>query len=188
MAMTYNNDVPDPNAIYALYTPGFKPQVVRVALLLDIFAPLAHGPLDAEAVARACGCDTQGILGLLDYLAAIGLLRVEQGQYRLTATFLVQDEPAYAGDWILAETDPRFWEHVLVSIRTGEHAETSFPWAQDAWLESYRLERRKQSLVMWQAAGIDTEGDDPLSLLDLACGCGVKSMSLAQFRAGVQIT
>jgi hypothetical protein len=33
--MTFRNENTDPNAIYALYTPGFKPQVVRVALLLD---------------------------------------------------------------------------------------------------------------------------------------------------------
>ena len=32
--MTHNNDFPDPYAIYALYTPGFKPQIVRLALLL----------------------------------------------------------------------------------------------------------------------------------------------------------
>jgi SAM-dependent methyltransferase len=189
--MTYMTDVPDPNAIYALYTPGFKPQVVRVALLLDVFSPLARGLLDAEAVARARDCSPQGMRVLLDYLAAAGLLRLEDSQYELTATaatFLVRGAPAYAGDWILAETDPRFWERVLAAVRAGERAQARFPWAQDAWLESYRPDRREPSLAMWRAAGIESDGDDPLALLDLACGCGVKSMVLAQSRAAVQVT
>jgi SAM-dependent methyltransferase len=189
--MTYMTGVPDPNAIYALYTPGFKPQVVRVALLLDVFSPLARGPLGAEAVARARDCSPQGMLVLLDYLAALGLLRLEDSQYELTATaatVLVRGEPAYVGDWILAETDPRFWERVLAAVRAGERALARFPWAQDAWLESYRPDRREQSLAMWRAAGIESAGEDPLALLDLACGCGVKSMVLAQSRAGVQVT
>lgn len=191
------NDVPDPNAINALFRPGYKPQIVRIALLLDIFSPLAQGPLDAEAVARACHCNQHSALALLNYMVAIGLLRLDDGKYGLTtsaATFLVRGEPAYAGDWILVQTDPELWEHLMVSVRSGEKAESRFhwaqrfPWAQDAWLESYRLERREKSLAMWQAAGIDTDGEDPLSLLDLACGCGMKSMALAQSRAGVQIT
>ena len=189
--MTLQHDLPDPNAIYALYTPGFKPQVVRVALLLDIFTPLAQGPLDAGAVARACSLNPDGTLALLDYLVAVDLLRLDHDRYELTATaatFLVQDEPAYAGDWILAETDPRFWEQVLAAVRTGERAQLSFPWAQDAWLESYRPERRELSLAMWRAAGIETHGGEPLALLDLACGCGVKSMVLARSRAGTQVT
>ena len=65
--MTCMTDVPDPNAIYALYTPGFKPQVVRFALLLDVFSPLARGPLDAEAVACRGGPCTSGTArGYLD--------------------------------------------------------------------------------------------------------------------------
>lgn len=189
--MASSAGVPDPNVIYALYTPGFKPQVARVALLLDVFSPLAQGPLDADAVARARECSPQGIRMLLDYLAGVGLLRLEDGQYGLTATaatFLVPGEPAYAGDWVLAETDPRFWEEVLASVRAGERAEARFPWPQDAWLESYRPDRREQALAMWRAAGIESDADGSLALLDLASGCGVKSMVLAQSRPGVRVT
>lgn len=189
--MTLNDSVPDPSAIYALYTPGFKPQVIRISLLLDVFSPLSEGPLDADTLARACDCSPQGTRVLLDYLAAVGLLRLEDGLYELTATaatFLVPGEPAYAGDWILAETDPRFWEQAMASVRTGENAQVDFPWAQDAWLESYRPERREQSLAMWRAVGIEPDGDEQLAILDLACGCGVKSMVLAQSRADVQVT
>ena len=36
-------------------------------------------------------------------------------------------------------------------------------------------------------AGIDPEGDGPLVLLDVASGCGIKSMALAQSRPGVHV-
>jgi SAM-dependent methyltransferase len=124
-------------------------------------------------------------------MVAVGLLVSAGGRYELTptaATFLVRGRPAYAGEWVLAETDPRFWEAVLDSVRTGERAEGDFPWQQDAWLESYRSDRPEQALSMWRAAGIDPDSDGPLALLDLASGCGIKSMALAQSREGVHVT
>jgi ubiquinone/menaquinone biosynthesis C-methylase UbiE len=158
---------------------------------LDLFTPLSAGSLDAGALARARGCTPEGVRVLLDCLAATGLLTLVEGRYELTPTaaaFLVRGKSAYAGDWLLAETDPGFWEAVTACIRTGERAEGRFPWAQDAWLESYRLDRIKQALSMWRAAGIDPEGEGPLALLDLASGCGIKSMALAQSRPGVHVT
>ena len=189
--MTSSTHTPDASAIHALYVPGFKSQAVRVALLLDLFSALADGPLDAVAVARARECDSQGTHVVLDCLVAAGLLNFADGRYELTPTaaaFLVPGEAAYAGDWVLAETDPRFWEGVLDSVRTGEPTEAHFPWSQDAWLESYRSDRREQALAMWRAAGIDLDGDAPIALLDLASGCGAKSMVLAQSRPGVHVT
>jgi len=189
--MTRNANTPDARAIYALYTPGLISQAVRVALLLDLFTPLADGSLDAKALASATDCVPEGVRVLLDCLVAVGLLRLAEGRYELTATaatFLVHGKPAYAGDWVLAETDPRFWEGVMGSVRTGESAEGRFPWPQDAWLESYRSDRTEQALSLWRAAGINPEGDGPLALLDLASGCGIKSMALAQARPGVHVT
>jgi SAM-dependent methyltransferase len=189
--VTGNADTPDARAIYALYTPGLISQAVRVALLLDLFTPLAGGPVDAEALARATSCIPEGVRVLLDCLVAFGLLRLAEGRYELTATaatFLVRGKPAYAGDWVLAETDPSFWEGVMGSIRSGEHVEGRFPWPQDAWLESYRSDRPEQALSLWRAAGIDPAGDSPLAVLDLASGCGIKSMALAQARPGVHVT
>jgi hypothetical protein len=98
---------------------------------------------------------------LLDCLVTAGLLRLAGCRYELTPTaeaFLVRGQASYAGDWVLAETDPRFWEEVLGSVRTGERAEAHFPWPQDAWLESCRSDRPEQAPSMWLAAGIDPGG------------------------------
>ena len=65
---------PDPDFVYGLFTGVYKTQLVRIALTLDVFTPLASGPADAQAVAQACGCPPPGIRLLLDYLTSIQVL------------------------------------------------------------------------------------------------------------------
>jgi 2-polyprenyl-3-methyl-5-hydroxy-6-metoxy-1,4-benzoquinol methylase len=189
--MTGGESELDARAIYALYAPALVPQAVRVALLLDLFTALDGGAHRAEDVAHARDCTVEGVQILLDCLSASGLLVFSEGSYGLTPTaaaFLVRGRSTYAGDWVLAETDPRFWEGVLNSVRTGERAQGRFPWPQDALLDSYLPGRLEQALSMWSAAGIDTEVDGSLELLDLACGSGIKSMALAKSGPGVHVT
>ena len=45
-----------PDLLYNLYGDFMAP-AFRMALLLDVFTPLAAGPAHAEAVAQARGCD-----------------------------------------------------------------------------------------------------------------------------------
>ena len=188
---------PDPELIYSLYTGGFKPQVVRIALLLDLFSPLAAGPADARAVAQACGCAEDGVRLLLDYLVTLELLQRDGQRYRLgptAATFLVPGETAYAGDWILAQTDAALWDGVLAALRGQRPDLPPFPWQQDAWLEVHRARRLEASLEMWHAAGVRPsagvrpEGAPAWRLLDLGCGAAVKSLALARAYPGVQVT
>jgi ubiquinone/menaquinone biosynthesis C-methylase UbiE len=74
----------------------------------------------------------------------------------------------------------------LNSIRTGQPCSLNENFVQDAWLESYSQTRIPKSLEMWQAAGVST--DKPLRLLDLACGCAIKSFALAQASPNVRVT
>lgn len=61
-------------------TSGFA---VRVAVTVGLFDALAAGPLDADQVAGAIGCDPAGVAHLARYLAAVGLLDREGERYRL---------------------------------------------------------------------------------------------------------
>ncbi|MEJ2211922.1 MAG: class I SAM-dependent methyltransferase [Anaerolineae bacterium] len=182
---------PDPELIYRLYTGGFRPQVVRIALSLDVFSPLAAGPAGAGDVARACGCAEDGTRLLLDHLVTLALLAREGEQYCLTptaATFLVPGEPAYAGDWILAHTDPALWDGVLAALRGQRPDPPPFPWQQDAWLQIHRSGGPEAALALWRAAGIQPEAGVPFRLLDVGCGAAIKSLALARAHPQVEVT
>jgi SAM-dependent methyltransferase len=182
---------PNASLIYDLYTGVFRPQIVRLALQLDLFTPLADGPADAATVASACGCSEAGIAHLLDVLVALQVLTLEESRYTLTpsaATFLVYGRPAYTGDLILAWTGPAIWACTAHAVRTGESASFEEYHEQDAWLESYSEWRIANSLEMWQAAGIQPQPDRPRRLLDIACGCAIKSFALAQQDPALHVT
>ena len=63
------DDLPNPDLIYDLFGGIFKPQFIRIAILLDVFTPLAR-PSTAEQIAQACHADSTGIKNLLDYFVA----------------------------------------------------------------------------------------------------------------------
>jgi hypothetical protein len=181
---------PDAEFFYSLYDGVFKPQLVRTAILLDVFTPLSEGPLDAQGLSAATGASAEGIGRLADYLVAIGLLGESQRRYSLTPTaqtFLVRTSKAYAGDALLGFTDPDFSERVMGSLQSGQATRLLERFDQDAWVESYRTSRIASSLEMWKAAGITPTGHEELKLLDLACGCGIKSLCLAQEEPSVRV-
>ena len=181
----------NPDLVYSLYANGWKPQLVRIALLLDVFTPLADGPADAHTVARVCDCDLFGIRTLLDYLSSLQLLEREGSTYTLSPTaaaFLVPRQPTYAGDWVLLYTDPDMWDGVLEALRSGRPSYPTIPHAQDAWLDRYRPWRPAESLEMWRTAGIEPGQRPGLRVLDVACGCAIKSLVLAQADPTVHVT
>jgi SAM-dependent methyltransferase len=145
----------------------------------------------AAEVARRCGCNPLGTKYLLDYLTSLQLLQEQMGEYALTttaATFLIPQQKSYVGDLILAFTGPEMWDSMLHTLRSGEQATllTEQMHAQDAWLESYSTERVASSREMWRTA--DIEPDLPLHILDIASGCAIKSLSLAQLGSTIQVT
>jgi len=191
MVMAESSPVPDSELFYGSYDGVFKPHLVRVAILLDVFTPLAGQPLDAKSLAHAIGAHAEGIERLAAYLVAIGLLETLDGRFSLTPSaqaFLVPASKAYAGDVILGFTGPEFWERVTTSLRGGKPASLLERFDQDAWVESYRTSRIASSLEMWRAAGVQPGLQAEVRILDLACGCGIKSFCLAQGEPRVRVT
>lgn len=179
---------PDPGFVYSLFTGVYKPQLVRIALTLDVFTPLAGGPADAQAVAQACGCPPSGIRLLLDYMSSIGVLERHANGYALTpaaSTFLVRQKPSYVGDLVLQRTAAETVEGYLGALCSGEPCFPARPWAQEAWLQSYGSPQ--PALEMWRLAGIEPGRTTPLRIVDLACGCALKSLALAHADPMVQV-
>ena len=185
--------IPNSDMVYGLYGGGFFGQFTRIALLLDVFTPLSKAPATAQEVASACNASVEGVRAILNYLSSTKVIKYHAATktYQLTlsaATFLVRKEKTYAGDWILANTDPVMWGKMLQTIRSGKSSGYTLPWAQDAWLESYSPSRIAYSLKLWQLVGIDIAKDRPCHILDLASGCGIKSLALAQATPSVRVT
>jgi len=179
---------PDPDFVYSLFTGAYKPQLVRIALTLDVFTPLASGPADAQAVAQACGCSPAGIRLLLDYLSTIRVLERQANNYALTliaATFLVPQKQSYVGDVVLQRTATETVEGYLGALRSGQPSSPIRPWAQEAWLQSYGSPQ--PALEMWRLAGFEPGRTSRLRLIDLACGCAIKSLALAHADPLIQI-
>jgi SAM-dependent methyltransferase len=179
---------PDPSIVYSLFTGAYKPQLLRIALTLDVFTPLASGSADARAVAQACGCSPSGIRLLLDYLSAIGVLERNEDNYALTptaSTFLVPKKQSYVGDVILQRTSAETVEGYLGALRSGQPYNPIRPWAQGAWLQSHGSPQ--PALEMWRLAGLEPGPTSRLRIVDLACGCAIKSLTLAHANPLVQI-
>ena len=187
------NNIPEGDRIYDLYTGVYKPQIIRVALELDVFSLLKNSPAVAETVARDCQCEVEGIRRILDYLTSISVLVKCGDYYSLSpeaATFLVRGKKTYAGDLVMDFIGPNPWGSMKESIRTGQpkNFDLDIHFAQDAWIESYRNVRISSSLQMWAEVGIDPERIDHLSILDIACGCAIKTLVLAQKSSNVKLT
>jgi len=187
------NSTPNSDMVYDLYGGGFMGQITRIALLLDVFTPLSAGPTTAEKVAEISKTSVDGMHAILNYLSSTKIIEFhpDTKTYQLTpsaAAFLVPKEKTYAGDWVLANTDPTLWQKMLVTIQSGTSAGYTLPWAQDAWLESYSPSRIEYGLELWQTIGVEIEAHQPFHILDLGCGCGIKTMALAQAHESVQVT
>jgi SAM-dependent methyltransferase len=187
------NNLPEGDRIYDLYTGVYKPQIIRIALALDVFSTMAAGPQKAEVIAQACKCEVIGMHHLLNYLTSLNILISDGEEYALSvdaATFLVQGGKAYAGDLIMDFVSSSPWESLQESIRSGQprNIDLEVHFAEDAWIESYRSLRISSSLEMWSTIGIIPEEFRQLRMLDLACGCAIKSMVLVQQYPGVFLT
>lgn len=182
---------PNPELIGDLFWGIFRPQFSRIAIQIDVFSPLASGPASAEYVAEKCDCNPYGIKALLDYLCSLSILEKQDQNYLLTSTaetFLVPGNKAYTGDMITHYTDKALFDQILRVIQTGKPNWLGENFVQDAWLESYDRSRITKSLEMWRTAKILPDQTRSLRVLDIACGCGIKSLPLAQLSPRVKVT
>jgi len=189
--MDGSTNQPDTDLVYGLFEGVYKPLILRMAIQLDIFSALAARPLSAEAVARVINCHPYGTRALLDYLCSLQIIECQADLYSLTATahtFFVRGRKSYVGDLILQNTGPVMFDLVLQTLHSGINAPLLEYFDQDAWLESYRTRRIQSSLILWELAGISADTDRDLRILDIACGCAIKSLVLAQKSSRVHIT
>ena len=89
-----------PETINKLRTQPMPPLAMLAGMQLDLFTPLANGPMSSEDLATALGVDAVKLPPLLYALVSAELLTVEHGWFANTTEsdhFLVKGRPAYMG-------------------------------------------------------------------------------------------
>jgi len=187
----------DPDLVFELVYGGWRAHVLKTAIQLDVFTTVADGLRTVEKIASAKNWVRRPTRVLLDGLCPLFLSK-KDGEYLLTPTsetFLVRNRKTYAGDSLryFLSCDP--WQQFAECIKTGERkipeacsAEFSALWEQDATMESMRMSRINESIEMWRTVRIDPDAKRGIMVLDLASGCGIKSLVLARNNPNAEIT
>ena len=92
---------PQPKTISRLFDAVYPPFALLAGMELDVFTPLAEGPLSADQIANNIGVKPVKLRPLLYTLVVAGLLTVEEGLFSNTPEanhYLVRNKPAYLGD------------------------------------------------------------------------------------------
>jgi predicted O-methyltransferase YrrM len=114
---------PTPATIHGYFYGFYKHAALLAGMQLDVFTPLASGPLPAEGVADALGLDPSRVKRVLDALVVADLLSWAAGLYANTpeaARFLVRGQPTYIGG--AHELYADLWSatlHSAASVREG---------------------------------------------------------------------
>lgn len=172
--------------------------ILQAGVELGIFDVIAGGSEDAAAIASAITADARGTRILLDALAALGLLESDGG-YRLAPladAFLVSTRQTYLGGMVKVLANTWVWKafpRLAEAVRHGgtlleEHAETqqlSF-WETFApasvGIAAPAAQALAEILQPWAAHR------RPLEVLDVACGSGLYSLTLAGRHEHARVT
>jgi SAM-dependent methyltransferase len=104
---------------------------------LGVFEALKDGPLTAEQVAAARGCDPRGMRKLLDALAGCEYLRWEEGRYGLAPVarkWLLNDSAQPLGDKMLFQfLEWDYIERIGDFVRTGQPIELLSTLSSEDW-------------------------------------------------------
>jgi SAM-dependent methyltransferase len=92
---------PQPDKINRLLEAVYPSFALIAGMQLDLFTPLASGPLSSEKLASAIGVKESKLRPLLYALAVVGLLTVEEGSFSNTPEadhYLVRGKSGYIGE------------------------------------------------------------------------------------------
>jgi 2-polyprenyl-3-methyl-5-hydroxy-6-metoxy-1,4-benzoquinol methylase len=163
--------------------------ILRAGVQLGIFDQIASGKDRASSIAAAVGADERGTRILLDALTALGLLECDDG-YRLAPladAFLVTSRSSYLGgmvDILAADWTWAGYPRLAEAVRRGgtileQHAETP---GHEFW-ETFAPSSLGIAEPGSHALAELIEGwagqRESLDILDIACGSGLYSLTLA---------
>ena len=173
--------------------------ILQAGVQLRIFDHVAHGKNQPDAIAAAIGADERGTRILLDALAALGLLERDGGAYGLSPmseAFLVSGRPTYMGGLLDIFAPDWVWtshQRLAEVVRSGgtlleQHAETP----GHAFWETFAPSSAALAVPGGQAVASLVEEwsreRESLEILDVACGSGLLSLTVAAQHPGARAT
>lgn len=172
--------------------------IIKGAIELDIFSPIAEGLTTAAALAEKCQASERGMRILCDHLTVLGFLTKTDGQYGLTpdaALFLDRRSPAYIGGAVEFLQSPMLVEafsDIAATVRKGTtllSAEGSVSEENPVWV---RFAHAMMPLMMMPAQMIaqlvKVDPQRPVRILDIAAGHGIFGIAFAQGYPNVEVT
>jgi SAM-dependent methyltransferase len=181
---------PSPALLFDTINAYQKTAVIKAAIELDVFTPLAAGPATAEAIAAHCQAAPRGVRILCDSLTIQGFLTKSANRYALTpdtALFLNKKSPAYAGrtlEFLLSNDIKGAFDHLTEATRKGGTAQSADGTVSDehpVWLS---FARSMGPLMVPAAAGladlIPLDQSRPTKVLDISASHGRWGLAFAQ--------
>ncbi|HSF31617.1 MAG TPA: methyltransferase dimerization domain-containing protein [Candidatus Tectomicrobia bacterium] len=174
---------------------GYRQAAILIAACqLNVFTHLSQGPLPAEALAQSCGVPVRGLQRLLNACVVLDLLEKDDERYYNTPiaeTFLVQNKPAYMGNFIIGGMEHyEAWGQLTQAIRedrpTNPHSAEALatlpPERVRGYVQGlYDLGKRNAVAI---ADRLDLTGVQ--QMLDVAGGSGIYSITFAQRQPGLR--
>jgi 2-polyprenyl-3-methyl-5-hydroxy-6-metoxy-1,4-benzoquinol methylase len=189
---------PSPALFFDTINAYQRTEALRAAIELDLFTHLAAGPRTAAELAGACKAAPRGVRILADNLSIIGFLRKLGGHYELTPdseVFLSRRSPGYLGgtvDFLLTAEIREAFRNLTSAVRRGGtalSAEGTVSHDNPIWVEFARAMAPLMQLPARLIADLlDTDGRQPLRVLDVAAGHGLFGITVAQRYPQAQIT
>jgi cyclopropane fatty-acyl-phospholipid synthase-like methyltransferase len=180
-----------PALIVELAVAYRRSMILFAATDLGLFDALAAGPLDAAAVARACGARPRGTEALLNACVAERLLERDGSRYRNTPTadtFLVRGRAGFMGDaFKYAEDLYPAWGRLAEFARTGEPPVKAEEMLGDdkAMTRHFVRAMHNRARGTAQALPHDLDLRGRRRLLDVGGGPGTYSMILCEKTPGL---
>lgn len=166
---------------------------LHAGVALDVFTPLADGPMTAEALAGALGCDARALAMLLNALAAMGLLVKDANRYRLVETYaacLDSRSPAYLGNAIGHHRRlVTAWAELPEAVRTGKPRRDRVHMApDDGDRRDFLMGMHNIALAIAPNLARDLDLSGRARLLDLGGGPGTYAAHFCKANPGLTAT
>jgi C-methyltransferase len=173
--------------------------ILKAGVELGVFDLVAAGTTTATEIASIAGTSERGTRILLDGLAALGLLVTAGNGYRLTPlsdAYLVSERPTYLGGatkLMASEWAWRGWAGLEEAVRHGgtvldEHAETPGHAFWETFAPSSIGLAQPKSEALAELLSPWASQRPTLEVLDVACGSGLYSLTLAARHQHARVT